>query len=64
MDETFQITPKLLPGTIIEVTDVGVKVALKGRMGIVSVPLRGVITNKKLEQGLPIQVYFSYIQVL
>ncbi|MFX3616541.1 MAG: CBO2463/CBO2479 domain-containing protein [Sporolactobacillus sp.] len=60
----LELTPKLLPGTITEVTEVGVKVALKGRMGSISVPLRCVITSKKLEIGQKIQVYLSYIQVL
>ncbi|MFT8318136.1 MAG: CBO2463/CBO2479 domain-containing protein [Sporolactobacillus sp.] len=60
----LELTPKLLPGTIAEVTEVGVKVALKGRMGSISVPLRSVITGKKLEIGQKIQVYLSYIQVL
>ncbi len=29
----IQIEPKLLPGRIIEVTDIGVKIELNGRMG-------------------------------
>ncbi len=36
----IQIEPKLLPGRIIEVTDIGVKIELNGRMGIIILPLR------------------------
>jgi hypothetical protein len=60
----YELTPKLLPGKIIEVTDMSVKVSLKGRMGIITVPLRCVITDKPLEPDLDIEVYLSYIKVL
>ncbi|WP_353948426.1 CBO2463/CBO2479 domain-containing protein [Sporolactobacillus sp. Y61] len=60
----YELTPTLLPGKIIEVTDLGVKVTLKGRMGIIQVPMRCVITDKQLQVGQTIQVYLSYIQVL
>lgn len=60
----YELSPKLLPGKLIEVTDIGVKVELKGRMGIIIVPLRCVITDKPLEVGQEIQVYLSYIQVI
>ncbi|GGL56695.1 CBO2463/CBO2479 domain-containing protein [Sporolactobacillus putidus] len=59
-----ELTPKLLPGKILEVTDLGVKVTLKGRMGIIQVPLRSVITDKSLQVGQEIRVYLSYIQVV
>ncbi|MFT8362782.1 MAG: CBO2463/CBO2479 domain-containing protein [Sporolactobacillus sp.] len=58
------LTPKLLPGKIIDVTDLGVKVSLKGRMGIIQVPLRSVLTDQALETGQDIEVYLSYIQVV
>lgn len=60
----YELVPKLLPGKIIEVTDMSVKVSLKGRMGIITVPLRSVITDKPLEPDLDIEVYLSYIKVL
>lgn len=59
-----ELAPKLLPGKILEVTDLGVKVTLKGRMGIIQVPLRSVITDKSLQVGQEIRVYLSYIQVV
>lgn len=60
----YDLVPKLLPGKIIEVTEIGVKVELKGRMGIIIVPLRCVITDKPLAVGQEIRVSISYIQVL
>lgn len=59
-----ELSPRLLPGKIIEVTQIGVKVELRGRMGILIVPLRSVITDKPLEPGQEIRVYLSYLQVL
>lgn len=60
----YDLVPKLLPGKIIEVTEIGVKVELKGRMGIIIVPLRCVITDKPLAVGQEIRVSISYIQVI
>ncbi|QAA21472.1 CBO2463/CBO2479 domain-containing protein [Sporolactobacillus terrae] len=60
----YELTPKLLPGKILEVTEREVKVTLKGRMGIIIVPLRCVLTDQPLHVGLKIQVYLSYIQVV
>ena len=60
----YELVPKLLPGKLIEVTEIGVKIELKGRMGIIIVPLRCVITDKPLAVGLTVQAYLSYIQVL
>ncbi|MCO7127604.1 hypothetical protein NIE88_17815 [Sporolactobacillus shoreicorticis] len=60
----YELTPKLLPGTILEVSERDVKVTLKGRMGIIQVPLRSVISDHALQVGQTIQVYLSYIQVV
>ncbi|WGX77843.1 CBO2463/CBO2479 domain-containing protein (plasmid) [Paraclostridium bifermentans] len=57
------IEPKLLPGRIIEVTEIGVKIELNGRMGIVILPLRSVFTDKKLEVSDPVEIYISYAKV-
>ncbi|MBU5308477.1 hypothetical protein NSA24_12850 [Clostridioides mangenotii] len=59
-----QIEPKLLPGRIIEVTDIGVKIELNGRMGIIILPLRSVFTDKKLDVGDNIEIYLSYARVI
>lgn len=61
---SYELTPKLLPGKIVEVTDLGIKVMLKGRMGIIQMPHRSVITDKPPQIGQEIQMYVSYIQVL
>ncbi|MBS5788769.1 MAG: hypothetical protein KIC98_12785 [Clostridioides difficile] len=60
----IQIEPKLLPGRIIEVTDIGVKIELNGRMGIIILPLRSVFTDKKLDVGDNIEIYLSYARVI
>jgi len=59
-----QIEPKLLPGRIIEVTDIGVKIELNGRMGIIILPLRSVFTDKKLDVGDNIEIDLSYARVI
>jgi hypothetical protein len=59
-----QIEPKLLPGRIIDVTDIGVKIELNGRMGIIILPLRSVFTEKKLAVGDEIEIYLSYAKVI
>lgn len=58
-----QIEPKLLPGRIIEVTEIGVKIELNGRMGIVILPLRSVFTEKPLEVNDQVEIYLSYAKV-
>ncbi|WP_024622424.1 CBO2463/CBO2479 domain-containing protein [Metaclostridioides mangenotii] len=60
----IQIKPKLLPGRIIDVTDIGVKIELNGRMGIIILPLRSVFTEKKLTVGDEIEIYLSYAKVI
>ncbi|WP_304340936.1 CBO2463/CBO2479 domain-containing protein [Metaclostridioides mangenotii] len=60
----IQIEPKLLPGRIIDVTDIGVKIELNGRMGIIILPLRSVFTEKKLTVGDEIEIYLSYAKVI
>lgn len=60
----YQIQPILTKGKIVEVTEIGVKVDIKGRMGAINVPLRSVITSKKLVEGQEVTFYFSYMQVV
>lgn len=59
-----QIEPKLLNGRIVEITEMSVKIELKGKMGIVNLPLRSVFTDKKLELNDEIEMYISYAKVL
>ncbi|GAA3656190.1 CBO2463/CBO2479 domain-containing protein [Asaccharospora irregularis] len=59
-----QIEPRLLPGRIIDVTEIGVKIELNGRMGIIIIPLRAVFTEKPLEVDDQVEIYLSYARVI
>jgi hypothetical protein len=50
-------------GIIKEVTDIGVTVNIKGRLGVIKVPLRYVISDKPIEVGQEVRFYFSYLHV-
>ena len=58
------IEPKLLIGKIVEITEMSAKIELKGKMGILHLPLRSVFTNKNLEIDDEVEVYVSYGRVL
>lgn len=58
------IEPKLLIGRIVEITEMSAKIELKGKMGILHLPLRSVFTNKNLEIDDEVEVYVSYARVL
>lgn len=59
-----ELKPLLLRGKIKEITEVGVRVGINGRMGVLSLPLRCVFSDKKLEIGQEVEFYLSYINVL
>ncbi len=59
-----ELIPRLVKGKIIEVTDVGVKIALNGRLGVLSLPLRLVITDKQLRVDDEVEIYVSYARVI
>lgn len=59
-----ELKPVLLKGELIRVSERDVKIELKGRMGIIILPLRSVITDKKLEVGQEVELYLSYAQVI
>lgn len=60
----IQIEPKLLTGKIVEITEMSAKIELKGKMGILHLPLRSVFTDKKLEIDDEVEIYLSYAKVL
>ena len=60
----IDLTPRLMKGKIIEVTDVGVKIVFSGRLGVLSVPLRMVFTDKPLAVDDDVELYISYVQVV
>ena len=60
----LDLQPVLLHGTIKEITEVGVRIGITGRMGVLSLPLRCVFTDRKLEVGQRCEFYLSYVNVL
>jgi hypothetical protein len=56
------LVPRLLQGKLTKVTDAGVSIELKGRMGVWHVPARCVVTSSKLEVGDTVELYLSYAQ--
>ncbi|MFK3575985.1 hypothetical protein OCH74_03770 [Bifidobacterium thermacidophilum] len=59
-----ELQPIKLKGTIKEITEVGVRIGVKGRMGVLSLPLRLIYTDKPLELGQECEFYLSYVNVL
>jgi hypothetical protein len=60
----LDLTPKLLQGKIVRITEIGVKIELKGRMGMVDLPLRSIFCDKALELDDPVELYISYARVM
>ncbi len=60
----IELNPQLTKAKIVEITDTYVKVSLQGRLGMITVPLRWVFTDKELMIGQEIEFYFSYFNVL
>lgn len=59
-----EIGPKLVQAEIKEITDTTVRVDIPGRIGVITVPHRHVITNNKLKIGQKVEFYFSYLRAL
>jgi hypothetical protein len=59
-----ELSPKLLPGRIVQVTEMSVKIELKGRMGVLHLPLRSVITDQPMAEDDPVEIYISCAKVL
>ena len=60
----IELEPRLLRGVIKEVTEVGVRIGVNGRMGVLSLPLRCVFSDKPLQVGQEVEFYLSYVNVL
>lgn len=56
--------PRLLTGRLIKITDINAVIELKGRMGMLHLPLRSIITDKRLETGDAVEIYLSYAKVV
>ena len=59
-----ELLPRLVRGKLVEVTEVGVKIEINGRLGMLSVPLRMVFNDKPLEIGDEVEFYVSYVNVV
>lgn len=59
----IELVPQLTKAKIIEINDTAIKVSIQGRLGIITVPLRWVITDKELQLGQEVEFYFSYMNV-
>jgi hypothetical protein len=56
----LELSPKLLKGRLTKVTEAGVTIELAGRMGVLHLPLRCVLTSAKPEIGDKVEIYLSY----
>ena len=59
----YIINPVLMGGLVKEVKDDFVKVHLHGRLGVITVPNRLIITDEPIVPGHELRFYFSYIQI-
>ncbi|MDK2562811.1 CBO2463/CBO2479 domain-containing protein [Romboutsia sedimentorum] len=57
-------TERMYEGVIVELTDGGVTIDLKGRLGQFKIPKRMLITDYELELGLEVGFLLSYPEVL
>ncbi len=58
-----KLVPQLTRAKITEINDTAVKVSIRGRLGVITVPLRWILTDKTLEAGQEVEFYFSYMNV-
>ena len=59
----YELKPVLMEGKVVSVNDTAIKVDIQGRLGVIAVPRRWVLTDKPLQPGLKVEFYFSYMQV-
>ena len=59
----YIINPVLMGGLVKEAGPEGVKVHLHGRLGVITVPRKLVLTGEELVPGYELQFYFSYLEV-
>jgi len=58
------LNPQMTRAKIVEINDTAVKVSIQGRLGVITVPLRWIFTDKPLEIGQDVEFYFSYMNVI
>ena len=59
----IELTPKLLTGRLVNITDINAVIELKGRMGMVHLPLRSFFADRALALGDEVEIYVSYARV-
>jgi hypothetical protein len=59
-----ELSPRLLKGRLTNVTAAGVTVELVGRMGVLHLPLRFVLTETPPAAGDEVELYLSYARQL
>jgi len=60
----YIINPVRMGGLVKNVSDHTVKVSLHGRLGVITVPDKLIISDEIIEPGHEMEFYFSYIQVV
>lgn len=55
--------PAPYPGEVVEVTGGGITVQLSGRLGVIKVPWRMVVSDNPVKQGDKVRIMMSLIEV-
>lgn len=58
-----ELNPLLTRAKVVNISDTAVKVSIQGRLGVITVPLRWVFTDKTLKIGQEVEFYFSYMKI-
>lgn len=58
------LIPRLVRGKLTEVLEGGVKIAFDGKLGVLSIPSRLVITDQKPAVDDEVEIYLSYARVM
>ena len=59
----MELVPKLLTGRLVNITDINAVIELKGRMGMVHLPLRSFFADRAMALGDEVEIYVSYARV-
>lgn len=60
----YMINPVKMGGLVKEVSGDQIKVHLHGRLGVITVPKKLILTEEPLVPGHEMEFYFSYIQIM
>ena len=53
----IELTPKLLTGRLVNITDINAVIELKGRMGMVHLPLRSFFADRAMALGDEVEIF-------